>query len=137
MLTLFRVVGNFLRTQNDGLFISFHVSFEAFQAVVRGSQNVIVTEQGVADLRNLAPRERALAIINNCAHPDYKPMLLDYYNRALDGTHNMSGVYMTIDVNFDSGVHGNYADTTSNLRVVGNLKASPSIPKLFRTALWI
>ena len=46
--------------------------------------NVIVTEQGVADLRNLCPRERALAIINNCAHPDYKPMLLDYYNRALE-----------------------------------------------------
>ena len=46
--------------------------------------NVIVTEQGIADLRNLAPRERALAIINNCAHPDYKPMLLDYYNRALE-----------------------------------------------------
>ena len=46
--------------------------------------NVIVTEQGVADLRNLCPRERALTIINNCAHPDYKPMLLDYYNRALE-----------------------------------------------------
>ena len=44
---------------------------------------VIVTEQGVADLRNKSPRERALEIINNCAHPDYKPMLLDYYERAL------------------------------------------------------
>lgn len=44
---------------------------------------VIVTELGVADLRNKSPRERALEIINNCAHPDYKPMLLDYYERAL------------------------------------------------------
>lgn len=45
--------------------------------------NVIVTEIGVADLRNKSPRERALEIINNCAHPDYRPMLLDYYERAL------------------------------------------------------
>ncbi|UYW02060.1 succinate CoA transferase [Flavobacterium agricola] len=44
--------------------------------------DVIVTDQGVADLRGLAPRERALVIINNCAHPDYRADLLDYYNRA-------------------------------------------------------
>ena len=44
---------------------------------------VIVTEQGLADLRNKSPRERALAIINNCSHPDYRPLLLDYYQRAL------------------------------------------------------
>ncbi|MCY6371917.1 acetyl-CoA hydrolase/transferase family protein [Clostridium ganghwense] len=45
---------------------------------------VIVTDQGVADLRGLSPKERALTIINNCVHPDYKPMLLDYYNRAME-----------------------------------------------------
>lgn len=44
--------------------------------------DVIVTEQGFADLRGLAPRERALVIIENCAHPDYKDLLLDYYNLA-------------------------------------------------------
>lgn len=44
--------------------------------------NVIITEQGVADLRNLSPRERARTIINNCAHPDYRAMLLDYLARA-------------------------------------------------------
>nr|WP_317630603.1 succinate CoA transferase [uncultured Flavobacterium sp.] len=44
--------------------------------------DVIVTEQGLADLRGLSPRERALVIINNCAHPDYKQDLLDYFNRA-------------------------------------------------------
>lgn len=43
---------------------------------------IIVTEQGVADLRNKSPYERALAIINNCAHPDYRPMLMDYFERA-------------------------------------------------------
>ncbi len=45
--------------------------------------SVIVTEQGLADLRNKSPRERALEIINNCAHPDYRPMLMDYYERGL------------------------------------------------------
>lgn len=43
---------------------------------------VIVTEQGYADLRGLSPKERAHAIINNCAHPDYKPRLMDYFYRA-------------------------------------------------------
>ena len=48
--------------------------------------DVIITEQGVADLRGLAPRKRALEIINKCVHPDYKPVLLDYYNRAVEAT---------------------------------------------------
>ena len=48
--------------------------------------DVIITEQGIADLRGLAPSARALEIINNCVHPDYKPVLLDYYNRAVEAT---------------------------------------------------
>ncbi|MGP8026138.1 MAG: acetyl-CoA hydrolase/transferase family protein [Acidocella sp.] len=43
---------------------------------------VIVTEQGLADLRGLSPKQRAETIIENCAHPDYKPLLRDYFNRA-------------------------------------------------------
>jgi len=43
---------------------------------------VIVTEQGIADLRGLNPRERALAIIENCAHPDYKEQLYAYTAKA-------------------------------------------------------
>jgi len=43
---------------------------------------VIITEQGLADLRRLAPRQRAKAIINNCAHPDYRDELLDYLAHA-------------------------------------------------------
>ena len=38
---------------------------------------VIVTEQGLADLRGLSPKQRADRIIANCAHPDYRPMLAD------------------------------------------------------------
>ena len=48
--------------------------------------DVIITEQGVADLRGLAPRPRALGIIKKCAHPDYRDMLQDYYDRALVAT---------------------------------------------------
>ena len=50
--------------------------------------DIIITEQGIADLRGKAPRERALEIINNCAHPDYRPILLDYYNRATEKCHH-------------------------------------------------
>ncbi len=43
---------------------------------------VIITEQGLADLRGLAPRQRAKLIIEKCAHPDYKDALLDYFEHA-------------------------------------------------------
>lgn len=43
---------------------------------------IIVTEQGLADLRGLSPKQRAKCIIENCAHPDFKDRLLDYYERA-------------------------------------------------------
>lgn len=42
------------------------------------SVNIIVSEYGVADLRGKGPKERALEVINNCAHPDYRPILMDY-----------------------------------------------------------
>ncbi len=44
--------------------------------------DVLVTEQGIADLRGLTPRERAKTIIENLAHPDYKEELLEYFKRA-------------------------------------------------------
>ncbi|TVT18097.1 acetyl-CoA hydrolase/transferase family protein [Amycolatopsis rhizosphaerae] len=44
--------------------------------------DVVVTEQGLADLRGLAPRRRAELIIERCAHPDYRPALRDYFERA-------------------------------------------------------
>jgi len=45
--------------------------------------DVIVTEQGLADLRGLTPRERARAIIGRCAHPMYRPQLEAYFEEAL------------------------------------------------------
>lgn len=43
---------------------------------------ILVTENGVADLRGISPKERAELIIENCAHEDYKEMLRDYFVRA-------------------------------------------------------
>ncbi|MFN2364645.1 MAG: acetyl-CoA hydrolase/transferase family protein [Halarsenatibacteraceae bacterium] len=44
--------------------------------------DIIVTEQGLADLRGLSPQERALEIINKVVSPDYQEQLLDYFKRA-------------------------------------------------------
>ncbi|MDR3360010.1 MAG: succinate CoA transferase, partial [Bifidobacteriaceae bacterium] len=43
---------------------------------------VVITEQGLADLRGLAPRKRARQIIDRCAHPDFKAALEEYFERA-------------------------------------------------------
>ncbi len=42
------------------------------------SVKIIATEYGVADLRGKSPVQKAHAIIENCAHPDYKQLLWDY-----------------------------------------------------------
>jgi len=42
------------------------------------SVKVIISEYGVADLRGTSPRHRAALIIDNCAHPDYRPLLHRY-----------------------------------------------------------
>ncbi|HTD02677.1 acetyl-CoA hydrolase/transferase family protein [Undibacterium sp.] len=44
--------------------------------------DIIVTEIGLADLRGLAPRERAQAIIRNCVAEPYRQMLMDYVAAA-------------------------------------------------------
>ena len=44
--------------------------------------DVIVTEQGVADLRGLTAFERAEILIENCAHPKFRPELREYLERA-------------------------------------------------------
>ena len=44
--------------------------------------HVIVTEQGLPDLRGLPPRRRAQQIIDHCAHPDHRSALQGYLDRA-------------------------------------------------------
>jgi len=46
--------------------------------------DVLVTDIGLADIRGLAPRQRVNKIIDNCAHPVYRPILHEYYDLAYD-----------------------------------------------------
>lgn len=71
-------------TAKGGL-ISSVVPFVNHQDHSEHDVNVIVTEQGVADLRGKSPIERARLIIENCAHPDYKQLLRDYLKIAKRG----------------------------------------------------
>jgi len=49
------------------------------------SVKIVVSEYGVADLRGKGPRNRAIEIIEKCAHPDYRPLLHEYINRGVKG----------------------------------------------------
>lgn len=49
--------------------------------------HVVVTEQGLADLRGKSARERAECIIENCCHPRYRPALRAYYEQAKKDTY--------------------------------------------------
>lgn len=44
--------------------------------------DVLVTEHGLADLRGLAPRERARVVIDHCVDPLYRDLLNDYFRDA-------------------------------------------------------
>ncbi len=44
--------------------------------------DVLVTEQGLADCRGLAPKDRAQLIIDKCVHPEYKPIIQEYFDMA-------------------------------------------------------
>ncbi len=47
--------------------------------------DIVVTEIGLADLRGLAPRERAQRIIDNCVAEPYQGMLREYVDEARRG----------------------------------------------------
>lgn len=44
--------------------------------------DIVVTEQGLADVRGLSPKQRARVIIQKCAHPEYRGILQDYFDKA-------------------------------------------------------
>ncbi len=66
---------------------------------------IIVTEQGVADLRGKDPSERASEIIEKCAHPDYKPLLRDYVKLQKKGhvKHTLAEAFRFYQNFFDKG----------------------------------
>jgi len=58
------------------------------------SVDIIITDQGIADLRHKDPVERAYEIINNCAHPMYREMLTDYLKRGAGQTpHSLKAAF--------------------------------------------
>ena len=67
--------------------------------------NIVVTEQGVADLRGKSPVERAKEIIDHCAHPDYKQLLWDYLKTARPGhtRHNLVTAFAMHDTLLNKG----------------------------------
>jgi succinyl-CoA:acetate CoA-transferase len=71
---------------------------------------ILVTEQGIADLRGLAPKERAARIIRNCCHPDYRPALQDYFDRACALT---GAAHTPHDLKTAFAWHQRYAETGS------------------------
>jgi succinyl-CoA:acetate CoA-transferase len=71
----------FLSTNNTGN-VSMIVPMVSHVDNTEHCVDVIVTEIGLADLRGLSPVERAEVIIENCAHPDYRPLLREYFEKA-------------------------------------------------------
>jgi acyl-CoA hydrolase len=49
------------------------------------SVKILITEHGVADLRGLAPIQRAETIIENCVDPEYKDLLRKYLQLGQKG----------------------------------------------------
>lgn len=86
--------GDFARNARLGIFvtksiakggnISSIVPFVPHVDHTEHDVDVIVTEQGYADLRGLAPKERVERIIENCAHPMYREQLWQYYKEAAE-----------------------------------------------------
>lgn len=76
--------------------------------------NVVITEQGVADLRGKSPKQRAQLIIENCAHPDYKQLLWDYLKIADKGQtcHKLSAAFAMHDTFLREGnmINTNFAE---------------------------
>ena len=68
-----------------GGLISSIVPFVSHQDSSEHDVNVIVTEQGIADLRGKSPMQRAQLLIEKCAHPDYKQLLWDYLKIGTGG----------------------------------------------------
>ncbi|SFC87201.1 succinyl-CoA:acetate CoA-transferase [Bacillus sp. OV322] len=86
--------GDFARNSRLGIFvtksiakngkISSIVPFASHIDHTEHDVDILVTEQGYADLRGLAPKEKVSLIIENCAHPMYRKQLHSYFAEALE-----------------------------------------------------
>ncbi len=69
-------------TKTDPLGLSCIVPFVSHIDHTEHDIDIIVTEQGLADLRGMSPNERSKEIIDKIVHPAYKPILEEYVDRA-------------------------------------------------------
>jgi succinyl-CoA:acetate CoA-transferase len=99
--------------------ISSVVPFVSHVDHIEHDVDVLITEQGVADLRGLTPQQRALVIIENCAHPMYRPQLLDYYYEALSrGGHTPHVMEKALSWHVNFAKNGTMlAEETSNVEI--------------------
>ncbi|MCQ2106155.1 MAG: acetyl-CoA hydrolase [Fibrobacter sp.] len=66
---------------------------------------IFVTEQGIADLRGLSAEQRAVQIIENCAHPDYKELLREALKY---GKMSAKGLHIPVDLEHAFDFHRNF-----------------------------
>ncbi|MCC6492708.1 MAG: succinate CoA transferase [Pirellulales bacterium] len=81
------------------------------------SVQVVVTEQGLADLRGLGPTTRARTIIDNCAHPMYRDYLHKYLESAPMG-------HIRHDLGRCFELHRNLLETGSMLPLTGHSRSA-------------
>ncbi len=84
--------GDFMRNSYLSIFVAPSIAKKgAISAIVpmcshvdhnEHTVQIVVTDQGLADLRGLGPIERANKIIDNCAHPAYRDYLHKYMDDA-------------------------------------------------------
>ena len=87
--------GDFTRSAYVSIFVTPSVAkggkISAFVPMVshhdhtEHSVKILISEYGVADLRGKNPRERAECIIENCVHPEYRPLLREYLSHGAKG----------------------------------------------------
>jgi len=87
--------GDFTRAAYVSLFVTPSIAkggkISAFVPMVshhdhsEHSVKIIISEYGIADLRGKSPRERANCIINNCVHPEFRPLLKEYLSKGAKG----------------------------------------------------
>ena len=73
--------------------------------------NIIITEQGIADLRGKSPKERAQTIIENCVHPDYKQLLWDYLKLTDGKSQTPHALKVALAMHAELAASGNMANT--------------------------
>ena len=80
------------------------------------SVQVLVTEHGYADLRGAAPERRPELIIDNCVHPDYRPLLREYLENSRKG-------HIDLDLRHAFDFHLRFMETGSMMPAEETVKA--------------